>query len=331
MSTSATPLEVKKSLKQRLIPPRKIPAERLGEQTLIADPSAKRNNRLGWGFISPTMLLITVLFIAPVILVAIMSVSKWTLMGGEQGLNFPDNYTRVLDDPLLRDSVFFTLKYTVLTTLILMPLALGLAMLVQESTRWNNILRTAILLPSALGLASSPLSFNALYSPQVGPLNPILAKMGFMDANASILGTPNSALWATIFLVVWRFAGYYMLLTMVGLQAIPGDVYEAARIDGASRFQQFRSITLPLLRPTMAMTMIMSITGSLLAFDQFYILTKGGPNNSTLTVVQLIYKYAFETKKDLGMAAALSVIVLIALVLINFFQLRAMGVGDDES
>src|SRR5690625_6172691 len=91
-----------------------------------------------------------------------------------------------------------------------------------------------------------------------------------------------------------------MILTMVGLQAIPGDVYEAASLDGASKISQLWRITIPLLRPTIAMTMILSITGSLLAFDQFYILTKGGPNNSTMTVVLLIYRYSFETRRDLG-------------------------------
>ncbi|WP_241157674.1 sugar ABC transporter permease [Schaalia sp. ZJ1691] len=259
-----------------------------------------------------------------------MSVSKWTLLGGNQGLNGGANFAKVFADPLLVESIWFTLKYTLVTTVILMPIALGLALLVQEARKWNAILRTAILLPSALGIASASLLFYALYSPQVGPLNSFLASLGIMDKNSSILGTPGGALWATVFLVVWRFAGYYMILTMVGLQAIPIEVYEAAVIDGASRWETFRSITLPLLKPTIAMTMIMSITGSLLAFDQFYILTKGGPNNSTLTVVQLIYKYAFETKRDLGMAAALSVLVLVALVIINAVQLRAMGVSDSE-
>ena len=295
-----------------------------------ASRTQRIENQRGWMFAAPSMVIIAVLFIAPIVIVVLMSVSKWTLMGGDQGTNFPTNYEKVFADPMLADSAWFTIKYTIITTLILMPIALGLALLVQESRRRNNILRTAILLPSALGIASSSLLFYALYSPQVGPLNPLLSALGFMERDASVLGTPNGALWGTVFLVVWRFVGYYMLLTMVGLQAIPSDLYEAARIDGASRWQQFISVTLPLLKPTIAMTWIMSITGSLLAFDQFYVLTKGGPNNSTVTVVQLIYRYAFETKKDLGMAAALSVIVLLALVVINFFQLRAMGVGEEE-
>lgn len=298
--------------------------------TVRRSSAERRDNQRGWAWAMPTTLFLLILFIAPVILVVVMSVSKWTLLGGDTGTNFPDNFTKVLSDPLLRQSSWFTLKYTLLTTVVLMPIALGLALLVQEARRWNNILRTAILLPSALGIASASLLFYALYSPQMGPINPILARTGLMDLSSSVLGTPGGALWATVILVVWRFAGYYMLLTMVGLQAIPADVYEAARIDGANRWNTFRNITFPLLRPTIAMTMIMSITGSLLAFEQFYILTKGGPNNSTMTVVLLIYKYAFETKKDLGMAAALSVLVLIALVVLNALQLRAMGVEDEE-
>ncbi|UNX54457.1 sugar ABC transporter permease [Georgenia sp. TF02-10] len=293
-------------------------------------PRGRKDALRGWAFVAPTAILVVGLFIVPIGLVAFMSGSDWSLMGGNRGSNFPDNFTNVLADPLLGQSVSFTLRYTLLTTLILMPIAFLLALLVQEARRWNNVLRTAILVPSALGIASSSLLFYALYSPQVGPLNPILDQLGLMDVRESILGTANGALWATVVLVVWRFAGYYMILTMVGLQAIPGDIYEAASLDGASKVTQLRKITLPLLRPTIAMTMILSITGSLLAFDQFYILTKGGPNNETMTIVLLIYKYAFETKKDLGMAAALSVLVLVALVVVNLFQLRALRGRDKD-
>lgn len=290
----------------------------------------RRDALRGWAFITPTVVLVAVLFLAPIGLVLVMSGSQWSLLGGFQGTNSPDNFRNVLADPLLGDAVSFTLRYTALTTVILMPVAFFLALLVQESRRWNNLLRTAILVPSALGIASASLLFYALYSPQIGPLNPILARLGLMDLNSSILGTPGGALWATVVLIVWRFAGYYMILTMVGLQAIPRELYEAASLDGASRITQLRRITLPLLRPTIAMTLILSIAGSLLAFDQFYILTKGGPNNSTLTVVLLIYRYAFETKRDLGMAAALSVLVLVVLVAVSVLQLRALGVSRKE-
>jgi len=161
-------------------------------------------------------------------------------------------------------------------------------------------------------------------------LSPILKSLGLIDESISFLGTPNAALWSTVFLIVWRYAGFYMLILMVGLQRIPPDVYEAARIDGANRMQTFFKVTLPLLKSSIALALILCVTGSLLAFDQFYILTKGGPDNSTITVVQLIYNQAFGGTQNLGTAAALSMIVLVILIVINALQFRMMRNADDQ-
>ncbi|WP_214403578.1 carbohydrate ABC transporter permease [Pseudonocardia lacus] len=272
----------------------------------------------GWLYATPTAVFVVALFVAPLGLVLVMSAARWPLLSGFRGWNFPDNYAKAVDNRFFLDSVVFTVKYTVLATVLLIGLGLGLALLVQESTRWKGLLRTSILVPSALGLASASLLFYVLYSPLAGPLSPLMAELG-----ATFLGTPNAALWSTLFLIVWRYAGFYMLLMLVGLQGIPVEVYEAARMDGASRWQLFRHVTLPLLRPTLALTTVLCVTGSLLAFEQFYILTKGGPDNSTISVVQLVYSVAFQGQNDLGVAAALSVLVLGALVLVNVLQLRA--------
>ena len=278
----------------------------------------------GWLYAIPDWLFIIVLFFVPIVLLVVMACSRWGLMGGNRGINFPDNFIKVFSHPLLGHAVLFTLEYTVLVTAFLLALGLGLALIVQESTKWNNMLRTCFLLPSATGLASASLLFYAMYSPQVGPVTKILGFFGLMDSNGSVLSTGQSALWATIIVIVWRFSGYYMLLMMIGLQSIPGDLYEAARMDGAGAWRIFRSVTLPLMRPTIVMCLVYCVTGSILAFDQFFIITRGGPNNSTLTVVQLIYSFAFESKKDLGMAAALSLIVLVFLMIINSIQMRGM-------
>ncbi|WP_456844645.1 carbohydrate ABC transporter permease [Cellulomonas sp. P5_C6] len=297
-------------------------------QTATSPPLRKprRSHTLrGWAYASPTALFVAVLFLVPLVLVFRMSASKWPLLSGDQGINFPDNYVNAVQNRFFVDSVLFTLKYTVLATVLLIALGLGLALLVQESTRWKGFLRTSFLVPSALGLASASLLFYVLYSPLAGPLAPFMERMGW-----SFLGTPNAALASTLFLIVWRYAGFYMLLMLVGLQAIPSEIYEAARMDGANRRHTFTRITIPLLKPTLALTTILCVTGSLLAFEQFYILTKGGPDNSTITVVQLIYSVAFQGQNDLGVAAALSVIVLAALVVINVVQLRAFR-GSDES
>jgi len=279
---------------------------------------------VGWLYATPTTVFVLLLFVLPLVVVLRMSASDWPLLSGNQGANFPTNYDKAVSNRFFVDSVVFTLKYTVLATVLLTGLGLGLALLVQESTRWKGLLRTAFLVPSALGLASASLLFYVLYSPLAGPLAPVMNHFGI-----SFLGSPNAALASTVFLIVWRYAGFYMLLILVGLQSIPTEIYEAAWMDGAGRGQTFRRITLPLLRPTLALTTVLCVTGSLLAFEQFYILTKGGPDNSTITVVQLIYSVAFQGQNDLGIAAALSVMVVVALVVINLVQLRTFR--TDES
>jgi multiple sugar transport system permease protein len=273
----------------------------------------RRRYGLGWAYAAPTAVFVLIFFVIPIGIVARMAVSDWGLFAGYRGINAPENFQDVLDDRLFWPAAGFTVKYTLVTTVILLTLALGLALLVQESNRWTGFLRTSFLIPSALGLASASLLFYALYSPQSSPFGEI-----------SFLGTPGSALWSTVALIVWRYSGFYMLLLLVGLQGIPGDVYEAARLDGAGRFQTFRHVTVPLLRSSLALCTILCVTGSLLAFDQFYILTKGGPDNSTITIVQLIYNMAFQGQNNLGRAAALSILVLLALLVLNLAQFRGL-------
>ena len=295
-----------------------------------APPPVRRSRRVtgraiqGWFYATPTAVFVLVFFVLPLLLVFKMSASNWPLLSGNQGRNFPDNYQKAVDNRFFVDSIVFTVKYTVLATILLISLGLGLALLVQESTHWKGLLRTSFLVPSALGLASASLLFYVLYSPLAGPFAGFMNRMGW-----SFLGSPGAALWSTLFLIVWRYSGFYMLLMLVGLQGIPMEIYEAARTDGASTWQTFRRVTIPLLRPTLALTTVLCVTGSLLAFEQFYILTKGGPDNSTITVVQLIYNVAFQGQNDLGVAAALSVMVLFALVVINVVQLRAFRRKDE--
>ncbi len=189
--------------------------------------------------------------------------------------------TQAVSNRFFVDSVVFTMKYTVLATVLLIGLGLGLALLVQESTRWKVV-------------ATSGFPGAQRYGAGVGVpslLRPLLSAGRALGSGHEPLrlvrswARPNAALGSTLFLIVWRFAGFYMLLMLVGLQNIPVELYEAAWMDGASRWQSFRRITLPLLRPTLALSTVLCVTGSLLAFEQFYILTKGGPDNSTITIV----------------------------------------------
>ncbi len=283
---------------------------------------ATRRSLAGIGYAAPTAVIVGVFFLVPLVLVFWMSMNRWRILGSPT-FNFPDNYTKIPDNQLFLDSVTFTLKYTAITTVLLSGIALALALSVQNSRPGVGLFRTAYFLPGAVGFAAASLLFYGFYS-QSGPLDELLMNLGITDEPIKWLGTPNAALFSTIGMVIWRFAGFNMLILLTGLQAIPLEVYEAARSDGASRWQMFRYITLPLLRPTIALMLVLSITGSLLAFDQFFILTRGGPDGTTVSMVMVIFREGF-TRFDLGSAAAISVLLLIVLVILNVIQLRVLG------
>jgi multiple sugar transport system permease protein len=282
-----------------------------------------RRALVGFVYTIPTIAFVGALFITPLLLVARMSVSNWPLLGTPGNLNFPKNYVSIWNNRLFWPAVTFTIEYTVLVTILLIGLGLGLAILLQAQTRWANTLRTVFLLPVSLGLAAASLLAFGFFSREIGPIAPILHALGLGSGGIDIQSSPLSALVSTTLLIVWKFAGFYMLILLVGLQGIPEDVYEAVHVDGASTWQTFRYVTLPLLRPSLGLALILCVTGSLLAFDQFFILTKGGPQNTTVTIVQVIYREAFQ-RQNLGTAAALSVGLLVVLVLINLIQLRLL-------
>jgi multiple sugar transport system permease protein len=256
-----------------------------------------------------------VLFVVPLGLMIWMSINHWPLLGASYP-NGVENYD-ALSDPLFLDAIVFTLKYTLVTTIVLSLVSFGLALLVQEARRGVGLFRTTFFLPSAVGLASASLLFYGLFNTESSPLNAVTRWL--TGGTIDWLGSENHALSSAVGMITWRFAGFYMLILMTGLQSIDPVLYEAARTDGASRRQIMRGITLPLLRPTIALMLLLSVTGSLLAFDQFFILT-GGRHN-TATVVIDIYREAF-LSQNLGRAAAVSVITLLVLIALNGVQLR---------
>jgi multiple sugar transport system permease protein len=300
-------------------------ASRLTARRLTGRSSAwtRRRQLTGVAYALPTVVFVVVFFILPLLLVGQMSASDWKLLTGDKGINFPTNYGALNSSPLFWPAIEFTIRYTVIVTVLLIGLGLGLALIVQETSRWVGMLRTVFLLPLAVGLAAASLLFWGFYSDQIGPLNPLLQDAGLIDKPILFFATHTNAFLSTVFMIIWKFVGLYMLILLVGLQAISTEYYEAASIDGAGRWQTFRHITLPLLRPSLALALILCVTGSLLAFDHFYLLTKGGPDNSTVTIVQLIYQQAF-VRQNLGTAAALSIVLLVALLILNTIWFRLL-------
>jgi len=277
---------------------------------------------VGWLYAAPTAAVVGLLFVLPIALATWMSLNDWPLIGAAE-FNFPENYARIPSDDLFIRGITFTFLYALIVTVTLLGLAMVLALLVQQPRRGVGILRSAFFLPAVVGLTSSALLFYGMYSSSIGPLNPFLEATGLIERPIDWLGTPINALLSTILMMTWRFAGFYMLILLTGLHSIPLQLYEAARIDGAGEWQMFRRVTLPLLRPSLALCLVLIVTGALLAFEQFYVLTRGGPDNSTVTIVMAMFRQAF-SQFDLGRAAAMAIVVLFALVAINSIQLSVL-------
>lgn len=286
-----------------------------------------RHQLVGWAFIGPTAITILVLFMLPLAIVLFMSLSDWPLLGSPTLIGF-GNYVDIFTDPGYIGAILFTLGYTALATIAIFVLALLLAAFLNSSRRGAKFYRIAIFAPYVVGLSAASLMWVVNYNDQVGIFAQALRWLGIADGPVGFFDTPLSATLAVTFMIVWKFVGFQVIILLVALQSIPSSVNEASVMDGANAWQRFLYITLPFLRPTLALLLVLSVTGSLLAFDQFMVMTQGGPDNTTVTMVMSIYNTAF-TSFDLGKAAALSIIMLIALVVINGLQLKFVK-GTDK-
>lgn len=279
-------------------------------------------------FVAPLAIIVAILFLVPLAILIFMSTQEWPLLGGPTP-NGVANYAAIPNNKLFVGAITFTLIYTILTTILIFGISFVLVAISNSPRRGAKFYRTTFFLPYVVGTASAALIWLAAVNDQNGVVNDILDKLGLAKGAWGFLDSPGQALFTTLTLVVWKFIGFQVIVLLVGLQSVPSELYEAAKMDGARTMQRLRYITLPYLRPTLALLLVLSITGSLLAFDQFQVLTHGGPDNSTITLVLAIYNTAF-AQFDLGKAAALSVVLLVALILLNGVQLLLLRNREDR-
>jgi multiple sugar transport system permease protein len=289
--------------------------------------SAARRPLTGLLFVTPTALIVAALFLVPLGILVYMSFMDWPLLGSPTA-NGLANYRHLASDDQFLGAITFTLIYTAITTVVLFGIAFVLVAIANSPRRAVRFYRTAFFLPYVVGTAAASTMWWVDASDNLGVFNRILLDLHLIHQPVGFLETPGKALFTTIALVVWKFIGFQVVVLLVGLQSIPNELYEAARVDGASTWQRLRHITFPGMKPTLALLMVLSITGSLLAFDQFFVLTHGGPDNSTVTVVLALYNKAFQSFR-LGDAAAEAVVLLVALILLNVLQLRLLRRRED--
>jgi lactose/L-arabinose transport system permease protein len=284
---------------------------------------SKKRNLMGWVFLLPAVLLICWMSFYPMIRALLLSFR--TGVGVHMKFAGGYNYTRMIQDKVFIQALLNNFVYLIIQVPIMLLLALGLAsMLNNKNLKFKRVFRTAIFLPCATSLVSYAIIFRALFALD-GFVNTMLLKVGFIDMPINWLGNPTTAKMVIIIALIWRWTGYNMVFYLAGLQNIEYTIYEAAKIDGAGPFQQFGKITIPLLKPMILLTAIMSTNGTLQLFDESVNLTNGGPANATITMSHYIYKMSFEYSPNFGYSTAMSFLVLILVAVLAFIQMK---VGD---
>jgi len=287
-----------------------------------------RSRRRGLLLVAPALLLLAVVFVAPLGVSVWMSLSSWPLLGEHTFIGL-DNYTRLLHDPQVHRALLFTLQFALVITPVTVLVGLGLALLVEKRRRGVGLVRTAIFAPVAIGFASASYLFLALTNTATGVFGRALVDLGITETAVNWLLDPGLAMLLVVIVTVWKTAGFAMVALMNGLQSIGKDIEDAARVDGAGRLRLLLQIKLPMMRDSIAFALTFTAIGAFLTFDQFYILTGGAPNNSTITSVYRIYNTAF-TQGQLGYAAAFSLVFLAFVLVVTATQLVLLRRGADS-
>ena len=282
----------------------------------------KKHNLTGWAFLLPAAILIFVFCFYPMLQAIILSFSK-KVTGGASTFAGLANYSRILKDKTFQQCLFNTVFYFIIQVPVMLILALGLAQLLNNpKIKGKGIFRTLIFLPCATSLVSYSMIFKSLFATD-GLVNNVISAIGLTPVDW--FQNAWAARFVIIIALVWRWTGYNMVFYLAGLQNIDYSVYEASYIDGATPFQQFTKITIPLLKPTILLTAIMSTSGTLQLFDESVNLTAGGPGKSTMTLAHYIYNISFVETPKFNYAAALSVFILISVAVLSAIQMK---VGD---
>ena len=285
-----------------------------------------KQNAAGWLFLAPASIMIFVMSFYPMVEAFITSLKTGSSASMEWANPLTYNYTRMFQDKLFLTSVGNTFLYLIIQVPIMLVLAILLAQLLNnKDLKFKGIFRTCVFLPCATALVSYALIFKSLFATQ-GLINSVLVGLGIFKENFNFLGTAWSAKMVIIIALIWRWTGYNMVFYLAGLQNIEYSVYEAAKIDGANGWKTFWGITVPLLRPVIIMTFIMSINGTLQLFDESVNLTKGGPANATITMSHYIYNNSFgQGVANFGYASAMAFFVFILVAILAVINLK---VGD---
>lgn len=283
-----------------------------------AEAAERRKVRTAFTFLAPSLLGVVLFLVIPVIFVIILSLAQWNLLTPIRWVGF-SNYANIFRFDGFGHSLLVTGYYVLLNIPFQTVLALGLAMLLNNKLPGSGLIRVICVLPFLATPVAMGIVWNWFFSPTTGIINELLGHIGI--TGPAWLSNSATAMPVIAFANIWQYVGYNMLFFLAGLQAVPLALYEAAGLDGASRVQQFRRITLPLLRPALLFVLVTSVIGSFQVFDTVFVMTDGGPGNATTVANLNIYNTAFAGFR-IGEASAMSVVLFVLIMIITVAQFR---------
>jgi len=301
-------------------PPTGTPARRNASRRM-----RRRSILVGWSFILPNFLGFALFTLVPVIAAFVLAFMNWDAYNPPTWAGF-SNFVRLFGDDnfhvALGNTLLFALGHVPLT----LAISLGLALLLNQKLRGIAFFRVAIFFPYITSLVAIAIVWNMLFDPTSGPINQFLHLIGIANPPGWTASTGWS-LPAVIITAVWRDMGYYMVLFLAGLQAIPQEYYEAASMDGAGRWRQFWSVTLPSLRPTTFLVLVLLSVSSFKVFDLIFVMTQGGPGRATLVLSQLIYQDGI-INGQFGYSSAISLVLFVIVLIVTVFQFRIQQIRE---
>jgi raffinose/stachyose/melibiose transport system permease protein len=273
-------------------------------------------------WVAPAVVLLVVFVYYPVIDNLRLSLFRWNAFSPNEVWVGLENYQTLAGDPIFWSSLFNNVAYAVVSVAFQVVGGLILAAVLEELVRGRlkAFFRTVYFIPAVLSLTITGLLFQFMYNPQIGLVNGLLDVLGLDAWKHSWLGESATAIWSIIAMSQWQSVGYVMVLFIVAMQRIPRELYEAAYIDGASRVQAFRKITVPLVREMTLLAMIITVSGAFLVFNEVQVMTAGGPNNASHTLGTWLYKSAF-FNDQMGYAAAIAVVIFLITMVASIVQL----------
>lgn len=282
-----------------------------------------RKNNIGWLFIIIAVAAISLFYFYPMIEALLLSFQ--TGMGSNLEYTGLDNYIRLLGDPTFKTALFNTVLYLIIQVPIMIVLALVFSVLLNDATlKFRGFFRTAIFIPCVTSLVAYSVIFKYMFGVD-GFVNQFLMNVSIISEPVNWLADPIWAKVIIILAITWRWTGYNMIFYLSSLQNVDQSLYEAAKIDGANAFQRFTKITIPMLKPIILFTSIISTIGTLQLFDEVMNITEGGPGNATLSISQYIYNLSFEYSPDFGYASTVAYVIVILVVVLSLIQFKVAG------